>query len=156
MGVLLLGSLLGAVLGLAWRWRRGWLWLAAAGLTLLLMREGAPAPAVLAGAGATLLLARWAWRALSGGAGAGGVRMRNGERGTSTRGARLEAVAWGQEPPPRVWPVRRLVPQGPRPRWRLRWHLVPLERERRGYVTTVIGSGAPARATCWSTWPWPC
>ena len=52
----------------------------------------------------------------------------------------------GPEPPPRVWPVTALVPQGPRPRWRLRWHPVPVERVARGYVTTVIGSGGTGKS----------
>ena len=68
------------------------------------------------------------------------------ERRKRAHGARLERVSWGAEPPARVWPVKALVPQGPRPRWRLRRHLVPLEREERGYVTTVIGSGGTGKS----------
>jgi hypothetical protein len=148
------GWALGALLGLAWRWRRGWLWLPPLGLGAFGLEAPAPLRVAVALGGLALLV--WALSALSGGLGGrGAAGADNGRRTTKAeaetarkraRGARLERVSWGAEPPRRVWPVEALVPRGPRPRWRLRWHPVPLEREERGYVTTVIGSGGTGKS----------
>lgn len=144
--------LIGIALRLGWRLARWWV-----PLVFVTVQVGGGAHPIAIAISAGLLAlwwppTRWAWDVARGRGGQGGVQVGNGKRATSERArqearrARVERVSMGAEPPPRKWAVDKLVPCGPRPRWRLRWHPVFLERVERGYITAVIGSGGSGKS----------
>jgi AAA domain len=158
VGAVVVGGLIGGTLGLAWRlarwgWgtRRWWAPTVLASVALPLVAPAAPgllAAGVLAFVGVCTLLAA-PWSACS--AGAGGWGVSRAEHGT--RNTRAEDVSKGKEPPPRRWAIPRLIPYGPRPKWRpARWWVGPwlavplLYPERRGYCTCVVGSGGTGKS----------
>jgi AAA domain len=163
----LIGGLVGGLLALvllagrqllrgAWAARRWWVAPLAAWLALLagLVPREAPGAGALGAAwllavvGCTLLGSPWS--AAPGGWGVAAPEY--GRRTTLARG-KADKVWRGDEPPPRRWAVPKLIPYGPRVRWRLRrwwvgyWLALPvLWPERRGYVTAVVGDGGTGKS----------
>jgi hypothetical protein len=149
-GLLGLGLLLGRLL---WRGRRWWVAPAVATVVLVAVLTVWRLPSQVQGAWLALVVAGTLlgapWSACPGG---WGVRERTTEDGLRPAGG-VEKVWQGDEPPPRLWAVPKLVPYGPRARWRParwwlgRWMAVPvLWPVLRGYVTAVLGSGGVGKS----------